>query len=253
MANIISIIYTDPNFKKMFLDSDFTKFNLEKFGLIEYGLMDRNWVSPFNNMSESWIESIDTIKKFFTTLDELLPNYPKVDQEEIFTAYVFEEIDYINNNVGGIEVFEYISEALGFREVRHQEKARRNKLDYPGKELNSSIVKKFYHPNVKSFLDPSYNPNQYNYSTHKLFEELVVEYRTHFQVEKIISVVEKHLKSEALSQDCIFVVRVGEGHKKILIDQLSKHFQKGVFKEIELQVSDLDIVEETIQSYFNND
>jgi hypothetical protein len=230
---IISTIYSDPYLKTLFVGNHYTKYNPNDFGLgkkVDWISLKKNDLSPESNYA------IENVKGLFKFLDENLPKTPLNEREDLFEGHLNTITEaMIGKPSFNIDVFGPISEALAFLKMREVHKKLNPQEDH-SKELSLSLINRLY-----GDID----------SVTELVEELNTEFRTRFEANKVIMVVERILKNENQDPNTIFVVRLGKTHREIIMNELSQYFKNGVFKEIVLSQEDLPHVEKRIKDQFS--
>jgi hypothetical protein len=110
-------------------------------------------------------------------------------------------------------------------------------LGYNSKELSLSLINQLYGDED---------------SRSELIKTLNGAFRTRFQANKVIIVVEGILKKGTQDPNTIFVVRLGESHRELIMNELTQHFKNGDVKELFLSQQDFPQIEKRIQDQFNS-
>ncbi len=224
LSDLIKTIYRDSYFKKLFTEKHYGKYDPKNYGL-ERELVWKPLIAE--NLTEPQNKAIQYVNDLFHRLDVQLPQKKSFEEREItFRDQIDEARAALSDPTGPYDsrIFIPISHALAYIKIKQVH----SKLDAnadKSKELPLSMI------NQKMNLN-----------------ELNVQYRTQFQVQKVIKIVEKILKG---TPDTIFVVRNGEGHREMMTRQLKEHFPNGVIKEIQLKREEVFQAEKKIQAYFS--
>lgn len=232
LKTVISVIYSDVYFKKLFTGKYYSKYDPNQFGLqkkVNWPSFDEKDLSPKMN------NAIKNVEGLFKLLDEKLSQIPAAKQEDFFEGHMHLITDTMINRTDlfDVNIFASISEALAFLKIREVHKKLSPQEEH-SKELSLSIINQLYSDKESA----------------TLLEELALKFRTHFQAKKVIMVIERILKKEAQDPNPIFVVRLGSAHREMIKNQLTQHFKNGVVKEIFLSEGDLPQLEKKIKDQF---
>ena len=234
LKTILSTIYSDPYLKKLFIEKHYSKYHPSKYGLVN----ESRWMPLVPEcMTSEQQRAILNVEGLFKFLDRELPLQPLHEQEDFFEGHMTaatmamtadqpENFDY--------QIFGPISEALAFIKIKQVNQKLDASAD-KSKELSSSMINQLYGDSE---------------AVEGLVDNLNRIFRTQFQAEKIIKVVERILQTPGQDPNIIFVVRDGSMHREVLRSRLAEHFKVGQLKEISLSEDDLPDVEQKIRSFF---
>ncbi len=231
---ILGVIYSDSYLKTLFIGKHYTKYLPNNFGLeksVSFPCFKEEALSPAMNNA---ITNVIGLFKFF---DKKLSKIPPKKREEFFEGHLAQiTLTMINTTDRfDIRVFDCISEALAFLKIREVHK-KLNPQEDISKELSLSLINQLYGGED---------------SVDELVQELNIKFRTQFQANKVIRIVERILQQESQDPNTIFVVRLGALHKEVIMDQLTQYFINGDVKEIFLSQEDLPQIEKRIQDQFS--
>ncbi len=230
LKTIIEDIYFDPYFKTLFLGEYYKKYNPKNYG---YTL--NNPLFSFKYMTLAHKAAIKLVRDLFIMWDAELHKQPLEEQEKFYIQHltnVFHKLKP-SNSMDPL-IFGPISAALAFIKIGKVNENLGENL-YSDKELTLSISDEFYGGKETG-----------------LAVRLNIDYRSQFQAEKLILVVEKILNLKSNATDSIFIVRVGISHREIILKKLRERFVDGDFREMQFEKSDLGNIVSKIEKEFSS-
>ncbi len=228
LLSLLDIIYFDPYFKLLFIGEFYKKFNPEKYG---YTL--KHSVYSFENMTPPQTAAIKAVSNLYKLLDVELPKKTPEQQELFFTQQMVKFSQSLGNF--DLKIIAPISNALAFIKISKVNVKIGENID-ADKELTLSLI------------------NQANSPDENVTDQLLYkldQYRTQFQVEKIIQIIKKVFTNDQNSKDTIFIVRADFQRRDLLLKALREEFVEGDFREMQFKKSDLGNIVTTIEKEFS--
>lgn len=231
MKNIFGIMYGDSYFKQLFLGNHFLKYIPGN-----YGLSDQNL--PFNSLSWQAQNAINKVKELFKSLDNDIKGLRFKEKEDLIESKCktcFYEMG-ANPLIYDVLIFAHISEAVAM--IKSTQACKKQGSTFQAeREVTVDKVNRLFFGQED-----------------EIDEELMkfnFKLRTNFQAQKVIRVVERLMKSPE-SQELLFVVRDGVGHREQLTQQLQAHFGTDCVKELLVDEGSADELLDKIRGVFSN-